>query len=377
MDLLSKEVEAISFLYQQSENRKLAVSFSGGKDSLVVLDLCTRVGIEKVVFSDTTIEFKENLNFIKTVEKVYGIKIDVVSSNNDFFDVVDRVGFPSRRLRWCCDVFKFGPLAKYAIDKNLDGYVTGLRRAEAKTRADYFDVDNNQMVPISQINPILNWEEDDVWEYINEHNLPINPLYEYFDRIGCWCCPFQSMTEWDTLEKYFPELMEKLEAKLDQFADQIGIKDKEQFIKEKKWTGWATAQSKSPAGTRKLCDSGEKNTIDLGFFGNSEKEVKKISKLLPILTDDYFTIGKSLRITVDKNKKQRVNTLIEKCMNCVGCGACTALCPLGALYVENGLITVDENLCTKCEKCLSTKVLRGACIVRNYAPNRKTITSYH
>jgi phosphoadenosine phosphosulfate reductase len=235
------------------------------------------------------------------------------------------------------------------------------------------------MVPIKQINPLLKWNKESIWKYIKKYDLPANPLYTKFERVGCWCCPYKTIDEWDMLEANFPNLIGKLERKLDSFADKIGIQDKTEFIKNKKWTGWATSQSngKVPIGTRKLCTSlNDSNTMDFAFFGNDESQAEKVKNLLPILTDDYRLIGSALRVTVEKNKNKRLNTLIEKAINCVGCGACTASCPEGALYVDSQSIFVKSDLCTHCERCLHTQILKGACVVRNYAPRKRTITAY-
>lgn len=376
MDLLAKEVEAISFITRQIEDKNVAVSFSGGKDSLVALDLSLRSGVKKVVFSNTTIEFPGNLEFIKSIEDFYGIHIDIVKSPTNFFDAVEKVGFPSRRLRWCCDVFKFGPLTRYAVTNNLDCYITGLRHEESNNRANYFDIDKNKMVPTIQLNPLLDWDEETIWSYIRKYKLPINPLYKYLNRIGCWCCPYKTKEEWKITETHFPELMNKLEVHLNNFAEKIGIKDKHKFIKERKWTGWATPQSKVIVGTNSLCSPNNPNINNVVFFGKSEEQIIKISKLLKILTNDFYSTGKALRISVIIEKKKRLNTLIEKSINCIGCGACFGTCIAGALFIENNTISMDENLCTHCERCLHTQILKGACVVRNYAPKRRVITSY-
>lgn len=106
---MEKESFALAELAELSK-RNVAVSFSGGKDSLVVLDLAQRVGIKKAVFVDTTVEFDETVDYIRSVEDFYGFKIVVLRAPVDFFGMVGHIGVPSRRFRWCCDVFKFGLL---------------------------------------------------------------------------------------------------------------------------------------------------------------------------------------------------------------------------------------------------------------------------
>jgi len=363
--MLEKEKNALVQLANISKKR-VAVSFSGGKDSLVVLDLAHRVGITRAVFCDTTIEFDETKEFVKKIERFYGIRIDVVRAPVTFFEMIKHVGLPSRIMRWCCDVFKFGPLSNYAIRKKLYGFITGLRMEESNKRFSYKKVDNNPLVPVKQINPILDWTDDDVWEYIKMNSLPINPLYKYFDRIGCWCCPFRSNSDWMKIKKLFPEKANIFERFLMEFAEKMNVRDKSEFINRRGWTSWSNPIRRISIGVYSPCQAG-KDKVDLIFNGQSEKQIRRIIKLLPIITDDYFVIGNKLRITIKDSDRRRLNVLVEKAINCKACGACTALCKTGALQVDNESIYVDFTKCNKCQRCIKTQPLRGACIIRNYS----------
>jgi len=64
---------------------------------------------------------------------------------------------------------------------------------------------------------------------------------------------------------------------------------------------------------------------------------------------------------------KKLKILIEKAINCVGCGACTLLCKYNALSIKEGKATVDMKRCTRCLDCLRCHPFRGACIARNYA----------
>ena len=66
--------------------------------------------------------------------------------------------------------------------------------------------------------------------------------------------------------------------------------------------------------------------------------------------------------------------LVEKAVNCVGCGACTATCKNNALCVENGYLEVRTDKCTHCLACLNTNLLKGACVFRNYSTRRISLT---
>lgn len=368
--MIDKERASLAQLASISRE-KVAVSFSGGKDSLVALDLAYRVGIKKAVFCDTTIEFDETKDFVKHVEKFYGITIDIVRASTTFFEIIKHVGLPSRIFRWCCDVFKFGPLSSYASKENLYGFITGLRKKESNKRSIYEHFDSNPMVPVKQINPILNWTDQDVWNYINAYNLPVNPLYKHFERIGCWCCPFRSNEDWKKIKKLFPEKASSFEQILAEFANKMNIKDKKKFIDERGWTAWFSPVTKISIGSYAPCQS-EGDEIDLIFSGKSKEQINRIVKLLPILTDDYFEAGTKLRITIKKVDKRKLNILVEKAINCKACGACTSLCINGALRADGESIYVDKSKCNGCHQCLRTHPLRGSCVIRNYSPKIAT-----
>lgn len=366
---MQKEVRALSELISIVD-KNTAVSFSGGKDSLVALDLAVRAGIKRAVFVDTTIEFEETFHYVSIIRDFYDIDFAIVQAPTDFFSLVKLIGFPSRRFRWCCEVFKFAPLSDYSRQREIDYFVTGLRREEHFTRQDYQITDNNPLVIARQFNPIINWTTQDVWKYIWKYNLPINPLYEQFKRVGCWCCPFRTNKDWRILQEVYPEKMDQLKDALLNYSQQIGIKDVHKFVHEFGWTKWASPIERVTGGLFSPCTVEDKKQIDLMFSANNENQIQKIIDILPILTRDFFNFGKKLRVTLDKSLTKKLNTLIEKAINCVGCGACTSTCAEGALYLKGSCICVDESSCTHCLRCLNTKILRGACVVRNYSSSR-------
>jgi phosphoadenosine phosphosulfate reductase len=369
-----KETLALSRIYEYLD-KNVAVSFSGGKDSLVVLDLAIRAGINRVVFANTSIEFDETLEYVNAVEDFYGIKIDVVKAPVTFLGMIDTVDLPSRRFRWCCEVFKFGPLGKYAIDKQLYGFFTGLRHDESRRRKKYDVEDTNPVVLTKQINPIIEWKEQDVWNYIKKYNLVINPLYEHFDRVGCWCCPYRSDDEWEIIKQIHPDKAEIFERKLLNFAEKMSIKDKNEFVDKRGWRSWASPSRKITIGAYSPCKAVHNGKIDIILSLENEDQSKRIIKMLPVLTDNFFQINKRIRVTINKDEKTKLNILVEKALNCVSCGACLSLCRSGALHLDDKSVVVNDEKCVHCEKCIRTNILRGSCISRNYSNKRLALST--
>lgn len=377
-DVAQREAEAIGSLLNHILNQniskdEIAVSFSGGKDSLVALDFAQRIGIKKAVYCDTTIDFDETKKYIKLIENFYDVDLVTVRSELDFFDTVEKIGFPSRRSRWCCDVFKFAPITKYGIKNNIKMFITGLRKDESTRRHFYDVIDKNPLMPFIQCNPFLEWTDNDIWNYIRNYNLPYNPLYDQgFKRLGCWCCPYKPSYEWDIIQDKYPSKMKLLKERLIDQSYKDKINDKNKFIDDKGWSSWISPVRKISIGSITSCPDKkwkEMEVLLVNFNGNNEMYNKRIIKILPIITD-LFWIQKdnTIKIIIDKSKKKKLKMLIEKAINCISCGVCLSLCDKGALKKDEISLYVDEQRCNQCISCLNgnSKILRGSCIVRNY-----------
>ena len=369
----SQAISSILNQLNQTKDGEVAVSFSGGKDSLVVLDLAVRAGVSNAVFCDTTLEFDETVAYVKKIKTYYGIDIEIVRSELDFFNLIKKIGLPSRRARWCCDVFKFAPITEYGKKKGIRVFVTGLRTAESNRRKLYSVIDKNPMMSFVQFNPLLRWSDEEIWEYIKSYNLPYHPLYDKgFKRIGCWCCPYNSSNDWVLLESMFPKKMSEFEQVMNEQANMIKIADKDRYINKKGWTAWISPMRRISVGKIDEC---KKNIrVDVGvynieFMGKIEENIKKVTNILPVLTDTFWvTENGTIKIILDRGKKRKLKMLIEKAINCVSCGVCISLCPVSALKIKNDSIIVNEETCVQCGVCIngSSQVLRGSCIVRNY-----------
>jgi phosphoadenosine phosphosulfate reductase len=343
-----------------------AVSFSGGKDSLVALDLSVRAGISRAVFADTTIEFEDTVKYVDSVRHFYGIDLEIVHPPKSFFELIEVFGFPSRRSRWCCEALKFGPLGKYALSNHVTSFVTGLRRRESNKRRRYEFLGRNPVFPIPQVNPIVNWTDEDVWEYVNEFALHINPLYRHgFKRIGCWPCPFKSDNDWKVTTELFPERIQYLKIRFQAICRKFGVsvRNIDDFVETMAWNAYSFTQTSRISGKMQLIDRNARISLP------DKEDVRKVLKLLPLVAGNYDNGLTGLIIRNVKCKK-KLKIAIEKAINCVGCGACLILCKKNALNIEHESLNVNFDICNHCGECLKTSRLRGACLRRNYAPLR-------
>jgi phosphoadenosine phosphosulfate reductase len=175
---------------------RVALSCSFQAEESVLIDLMHRVrGADFRLFTlDTGRLNQETYDCMDAIKERYGVQIEVffpeaasvekmVRENglNCFYKSVDL-----RQL--CCGVRKVEPLSRAL--KDLDAWMTGLRREQAVTRADArkieVDKDHGNIV---KINPLADWSYDDVWDYIRENNVPYNRLHKKgYPSIGCAPC---------------------------------------------------------------------------------------------------------------------------------------------------------------------------------------------
>ena len=234
------ERNAIGFIRNTYEKLKkpVMVAFSGGKDSLATLILTLKaLGKDvDVVFIDTGLEFEETLKNVEEVEKHYGIKI-IKLKGEDFWEKVKDYGIPARDYRWCSEVCKLKPLRNF-IEMHYEDDVlsfVGIRKYESFNRATKKRVYRNTYVK-KQINalPIFHWSSLHVWIYLLREKAPYNKLYEKgFDRIGCFMCPAMEMGEIYKIKKEFPELWEKWENILREYAKKHNLG--EEWIRKGLW----------------------------------------------------------------------------------------------------------------------------------------------
>ena len=191
----------------------LPIAFSGGKDSLAVLHIALDVNPNfPVIYNNTSVEFPETLRYVRDLQEKWKFNLNITTCKASFFSAVRDRGWANHEDRWCCKPYKEEPAFQFM---SLNGYkaeITGTTRTESIYRRSLspFKVPTKEPF-ILRVNPIYDWNEWEVWRYINENNLQHNPLYDVgYRRIGCWCCPLNGPTHYRRLSKTHPRLFKFL-----------------------------------------------------------------------------------------------------------------------------------------------------------------------
>lgn len=366
-------------------------SFSGGKDSQVVLDLVSRVIPSNdflVIYSDTGYEIPPSLEIYEQTKRYYkeqypDLQFYISKNHQDVLYYWDKMGSPSRMHRWCCSVMKTAPL--YRLLKEIHGtgkqpnvlVFEGVRAEESNRRALYDrigrGVKHNNVV---NARPIFEWNATEIYLYLFIRQLPINEGYRNgLSRVGCSICPYSTPWSEFVVEKNYPKDINKF---VKQISDSLSdIKDKDVYLKDGNW--------KLRAGGKTLSE--EQSRVDIistnpDFVAtlNAPKEdlfqwLKTLGKL-QIQDRDKATISGEIKyhksvfhfkvvVNEEKNNltisfddigneilfQSHLKRVLYKTTYCVHCEVCEVECPTGALSVTP-LVSIDTKKCIHCCKCL-------------------------
>ena len=175
----------------------LTIASSFGAEDVVLIDLFYRADNNVRIFTlDTGRLHDETYEVMDKIRKHYpGLNLEVYFPNQIAVQNLTRdKGFFSFRdsidnRKECCNIRKVEPLQR-ALN-NADAWVTGLRREQSVTRGDLqkVEVGGPGHPDICKINPLLEWSEEDVWDYIRDFDVPYNALHDKdFPSIGCAPC---------------------------------------------------------------------------------------------------------------------------------------------------------------------------------------------
>ena len=375
-------------VFQTTKIDRFIASFSGGKDSQVVLDLCTRAIPStdfEVLYSDTGYELPPSLSLYEEIQVYYkkkfpDLKFTLTKNHESVLNYWDKIGTPSDKHRWCCAVMKTAPLyrALKIEGTNKQAKVLafeGVRAEESAKRSGYNRIGKGVKHSfVINARPILLWNTTEIFLYLFKYNLPINEAYRVGKpRVGCVFCPFSS--PWDDMvvnRKYQSNLNPFLNRVIG-WSQQRKIPNLDEYVKDRKWRLRASGNDMKDKTQVLFNQSYPKfvATVSNASYGfetwlpvlgeytltQTKKgymgEIKYKKEIYPFeigITDDknfILTVHNASDIFFIKHLKR----VVLKNAYCINCEVCEVECPTGALSVYPR-IEIDKSKCIHCHKCL-------------------------
>ena len=409
--------EAFAFVQQAVENYKeenIVISFSGGKDSTVTADVVMKALSNPSlvhIFGNTTLEFPSTIEYANRYRKAHPLAIFQIAKNEEqvFYDVCEDIGPPARMMRWCCSMFKTGPITRvinsmYRSQQVLTFY--GIRKSESISRSKYHRIeDNAESVKIQQqtvATPIFFWKDIDIWLYILNEDIDFNSAYRMgYDRVGCWCCPNNNQRAQFLSRIYMPQESKKWREFLINFAKKIGKPDPEIYVDSGNWkarqggNGLASASdvnirftnctTESHAKIYRLMRPFQDELIGMFVpFGKISRElgnkllreiiILDIRTNVPILSIqpfnqdgyDYAVKVKTMNVANHDDLQRMVGYQIRKFNACRKCLKCESICRQGAISILGDTYCIDSQKCVHCKMCMTAKYLEGGCMMDRY-----------
>ena len=365
-------------------------SFSGGKDSQVVLDLVTRVVPAEdvvVIYSDTGYELPPSLSLYNEVKNFYiqkypNLRFYTAKNHQPVLHYWDEIGTPSRIHRWCCSIMKSAPLSKLLKEIVGNGkqpnaiLFDGVRAEESPSRSSRSRIGKNvKHNKIINVSPILEWNATEIYLYLLLNGLPVNEAYRKgLSRVGCVICPYSSSWSEDLCGQLYPETLAPFVNKIREGLERSKTAGIENYIRTGRW--------KMRAGGRYLHTNANVNFMSVAPDFKAILTAPKENLLMWMRVLGDMNIHQDGNITdIDlKHKKQIYKCRLEekgdsqvlevcgidpkdivfvshlkkvcyKATYCVHCEVCEVECPTGALSVVPRA-TINKEECVHCLKCI-------------------------
>jgi len=387
--LIQKSIAFIRETYEKyaAKGYKFVVAFSGGKDSIVLLDLVQRALAPDqfiVIFGDTGMELKDTYETLETAKALYpNLNFRIAKSILSAEESWSKIGPPGRRLRWCCAIHKSVPslllLREITGDTNIKAVVfDGVRAEESLQRSTYLDLsEGNKHTNQVNCSPILHWNTAELYIYLLARNIFINKAYRFgLFRVGCAVCPMSS-SWWDGITnilykddlKFFLNQVEEY-AKREKPESQ-----QKKYIEDGGWKGRFGGRGIVGGGNRTY-EIIEKDSFTIHISNQTQKWLDVAPILGSIVDREALTGQQSIRkqwinfeVTDENdgikvvfspfNKLDRIGIswirgVANKVAYCVGCQTCMVECPTGAFTItDTKKINIDPSKCIHCGKCIS------------------------
>ncbi len=417
-NLVEETAKSIYSTYLKYKNRidLFYVAFSGGKDSVVALDMVQRTlphNAFKVVFGDTQMEFPDTYQTVDKVEawcQQHNIDFLRAKATMNPKTAWQVFGPPATEIRWCCSVFKTTPqillLRNLMQNPSFTGMAfTGIRSEESVARSDYENISEGKKHKGQfSFHVILDWNSAEIYLHIYRHHLPLGAsYYKGIPRAGCLVCPnsigrsdyFRRVAYRKEIDDYL-DIIQKTSAKASTFTPE----QMQNFIQKGNWRTRSTGRELSLGYDLYQYQEVSKGTHCIKILKNGVYQpwLRWLRTVGDIISADEhkimirfqeqtytleWLVGTSgfheiwlrncFKTKIDVKFLSLLKSTVIKAVYCINCGLCEAECQHSCIHCTKAGLTINDN----CQHCYQCHALHGHCVryfsIRNKETEDKTL----
>lgn len=363
------------------------VAFSGGKDSVVALDIVQRAlphNAFKVLFGDTGMEFPDTYDCVNRIsEYCKDHEIEFLRAKSEL--TPDQTwgcfGPPAVTNRWCCSVHKTSPQVRLLQSvtgiSNFTGMAfTGVRGDESIARSEYEDVNlGGKHQGQYSCHPIIEWNSAELFNYIYANDLVLNEAYKKGNtRAGCLVCPMSSGKHEYIKRQWYTSEVDHLLNKIVSTSGKVSYNQQElrEFVDAGFWRTRKTGRELNFGQDKHIVENtGGRVSITVFSLNDRWKEwAKTIGTVIEKSPNEYVIdyMDGAYTVKLESVKEGTIFTfpdcgtgkndikflslfrsVIIKSIYCVNCGVCVAECKHGCIDMKHGLKISDN--CVHCHSC--------------------------
>ena len=387
--LVQRSIKFILDTYSKYSNKgyHFVTTFSGGKDSIVLLDLVQRALPASdfyVIFGDTGMELSDTYSAVQKAKDHYkNLRFYTAKSDFSAVESWNIFGPPGRKMRWCCTVHKSVPtmLKLRELCKQGDDIKAlvfdGVRAEESERRSHYSELSNGKHINQINCSPIFYWNTAEVFLYMFARKIFFNDAYRKgSNRVGCTVCPLSSNWRDAICNFTYPNEIKPLLDIIRNYGANLGVSESaiDKYISSGRWKSRAGGRGMKNGGNR-VNEVIENNTLILNIRDYTQSWIDVARILGPIIERDanhceQIILGKTYQFSVheddgmqvsyspitkmDRHTIRLIRGIGYKVAFCAGCKTCCVECPTGAFIIdENNKINIDTNKCIHCFKCIT------------------------